>query len=242
MYNQETILREKFLTALLNKKKSLRLYYCDIYKKYESILKTCPNEGLIVELGSGVGFIKDTIPDAITTDIIGYKNIDQIVDATNMPFKNNSVKAFFMCNVLHHVFNPEKMFAEITRCLVPAGKVFIIDQYPGFLSKWIYKFLHNEPFYMHAKNWNFEETANGALAWIIFKRDLNKFNNLFPHLHIVSIKKHSLLIYWLLGGLKPWTLVPGFFYGFIKRVDFFLSEKVSKEFSSALDIQLEKKI
>ena len=44
-----------------------------------------------------------------------------------MPFENTSVDVFFMFDVLHHIGEPRKFFAEADRCLAPAGRIVMIE-------------------------------------------------------------------------------------------------------------------
>src|SRR5262245_20385096 len=52
--------------------------------------------------------------------------------------------------------------------------------------------------------------ANGALAWIVFVRDREKFGRSRPELRIVRYQPIMPLRYWLSGGLRRWNLLPGF--------------------------------
>ena len=147
-----------------------------------------------------------------------------------------------MLNTLLHISNAEALFDEARRCLKPRGRILIIDQYPGWLSYWILKYAHHEPFDKHAKEWVFKTTgplsgANGALCWIIFFRDRMMFKKLFPDLRIASISKHTPLRYWLSGGLKSWCLLSKRFFKLAGIFDSAIS-KMFPELSSFVSIEI----
>ena len=48
-----------------------------------------------VELGSGTSFLKEIDKSILKTDVVDNNDLDLVVDATDMPFKNNEIKSFF---------------------------------------------------------------------------------------------------------------------------------------------------
>ena len=79
-----------------------------------------PEFGLILELGSGGGFAKDVITEIVTSDTLPYKGIDRVIDAANMPFTDESVRAICMNNVFHHIPDVEASCARRAVALFPA--------------------------------------------------------------------------------------------------------------------------
>jgi len=211
------------IRSLIKSKAALYSIYLDYYQKYRSVMERSP-PGLAVELGAGAGFSKEFFPYLEVTDLIPYSGMDRVVDATHMPYAEKSISAFLLTNVFHHIPDVEAFFLDAERCLVPGGRVLIIDQYPGILSKFIYKYAHHEDFDEKVKSWKFSSQgplsgANGALAWNVFFRDRSEFEKLHPNLRIVSINPHSPLIYWFSGGLKSWNLIPKWAVSTFKRMD-----------------------
>src|SRR5215469_5333645 len=173
------------LRRLIQNKAGLRHYYLEAYGRYSQCLQRCPSEGIALELGSGGGFVKELIPEILTSDTLPYSGVDRVIDATKMPFKDGSVKAIFMLNVFHHIPDVGSFLKEAERCLKSAGRLLIVDQHPGWISWPIYRFLHHEGFNSKAEDWRFQSSgplsgANGALAWIVFNRDRDKFQARFP--------------------------------------------------------------
>jgi hypothetical protein len=104
--------------------------------------------------------------------------------------------------------------------------------------------LHHEPFDEFSEKWNFPSSgplsgANGALPWIIFFRDRKKFFSLYPFLRIRRLETHTPLRYWLSGGLKSWSLMPGFLFGLFSFIDSFLI-RVAPGFGSFLFVEIER--
>lgn len=223
-------------------KLALKLFYREAYKKHTDSLKLCPKEGLALELGSGAGFAKKVIPQLITSDIIPYDGIDLVIDATKLPFENSNLRFIAMMNTFHHIPDVAAFFAEANRCLVRGGRLFLLDQHPGYISTPILRFIHHEAFSPAAKDWNIDSSgrlsgANGALAWTFFARVLERFKELFPSLKIVRYTSHTPLRYWLAGGLKSWSLLPGWAFGVATQIDRRLSG-LSLKFGSFVDIEI----
>lgn len=232
------------LRHTIQAKPALRRFYSEIYRKYAASLAECPKRGLVVELGAGAGFAKQSIRDLITSDVIPYEGIDQVVDATRMPFPDGSVRFMAMLNVFHHIPDVTEFLREAERCLVPGGRLFLVDQHPGWISSRVLKYLHHEPFDWHAATWDFPSTgplsgANGALAWIVFVRDRATFEAQFPNFRILRYEPHTPLRYWLAGGLKSWSLLPASGWDIATALDRGLIW-LSPQFGSFTDIELVK--
>lgn len=229
-------------TRRIHDKPGLRAFYEEVYGKFAECVARCPERGMILELGSGGGFLRDVLPEVVTSDLLPYPGIENIVDATNMQFADGSLRAILMLNVFHHIPDCAAFLREASRCLAPGGRVFIVDQYPGWLSTPIYRYVHHEGFAPDAPEWQFASSgplsdANGALAWIVFERDAERFRREFPTLDLVRFAPHSPLRYWLSGGLKWWSLIPSFGVRTAARVDHALA-RVSPKLCSFVDVEL----
>src|SRR5262249_27328163 len=148
-------------------------------------------------------------------------------------------------NVFHHIRDVEAFLHEASRCLVPGGRVLIVDQHPGWISTPIYRYMHHEPFRTDARDWRFESTgplsgANGALAWIVFRRHGPRFDALFQGFELVRYAPHTPFRYWLAGGLKHWSLAPGWTFGMATALDRILAA-MAPETSSFVDVELRKR-
>ncbi|MGA2915010.1 MAG: methyltransferase domain-containing protein [Sedimentisphaerales bacterium] len=218
---QATVLHSQ----IIKEKVFLKNLYTDFYKIFRKSI--APDSCKMIELGSGGGFIKEVIPNAITSDIMNVPNIDMVFSAEQMPFENNSVDAFFMIDVLHHIKKPKVFLAEAQRCLKSGGKMIMIEPANTVWYRLIIKNFHHEVFDTLAE-WEMNKTgrlsdANGALAWIIFQRDREIFESEFKSLRVKSINFHTPFKYILSGGLTYRQFVPSFMYGFVKFLEICLS-------------------
>ncbi|HEY0030656.1 MAG TPA: class I SAM-dependent methyltransferase [Bacteroidia bacterium] len=180
-----------------------------------------------IEIGAGVSFFKKQYPEIISTDIKKADNLDMVVDAQNMPFENNSIRAIYGINCFHHFPNPDLFFNELVRVLEKGGGCVLIDPYYGSVAKRFYKNIFDtETFDMTQKEWNnlslgFMNGANQALSYIVFRRDKKKFEAKYPDLEIVVQKPlNNYMRYILCGGLNFRQILPSFFSPVIKFFEF----------------------
>jgi SAM-dependent methyltransferase len=203
------------IRAAIARKSTLKAIYREFYGYYRDCLQRCPETGAVVEIGAGCGFASEMVPELIATDLIPYPTVDIVLDATQLPFPSRSVRCFLMLNTFHHIADCGRFLEEAARCLVPGGRILIIDQHRGFISTPLLRHFHHEHYDDRAVEWRFDSTgplsgANGALAWIVFVRDREKFERSRPELRIVRYQPIVPLRYWLSGGLRRWNLLPGF--------------------------------
>lgn len=226
----------------IREKSFLNKIYVDFYQIFK---KTKFPKGPIVEIGSGAGFIKEIIPSVITSDVIAGPEIDKVFFADKMHFKDKSISAFLMIDVLHHIKDSEKAFEEMLRCLKPEGKIVMIEPYNSLWGGFIYKHIHPEKKGFDSKaGWKIKgqgrmSDSNPALPWIIFVRDKQIFQKKFPNLKIVRILPHTPLLYLISGGLTRWQFLPSSFYPFVVNLENKLSP-LNKLIGMFVTIELKK--
>ncbi|HUW20906.1 MAG TPA: class I SAM-dependent methyltransferase [Sedimentisphaerales bacterium] len=211
---------------IIQKKPFLKRLYIDFYEEFARAVPDSENK-VLVELGSGGGFIKEVITNVITSDILELPNVDKVFSAAKMPFEDASIDAFFMFDVLHHLTRPRTFFTEALRCLKVSGKIVMIEPANTLWARFVYKNFHHECFDTRA-GWDPEETGplsggNGAMPWIIFTRDRKIFEKQFPSLKIVKMGNHTPLRYLLSGGMTLRQLAPSFAYPLVKAIEYALS-------------------
>lgn len=216
----------------------LRKIYIDFYNKLKPT--DLPN-GPIIEIGSGGGFIKEIIPQVITSDIVKGPDIDLVFSALDLPFADNSISAFLMLNVFHHIKDPERALNEMRRCLKLGGKIIMVEPYNSLWSRFFYKNFHYEGFDTSAK-WKIDgdrrlSDANNALPWIVFVRDREKFLRKFPDLKIYKVEPHTPFGYLISGGLTRESILPANFYSSVKFIEGLLSP-LKKIFSMFATIEV----
>jgi SAM-dependent methyltransferase len=211
---------------IVRQKPFLRKTYLDFYREFQNAFGS-QKDKVLIELGSGGGFLKEIMPEVVTSDILQLPNVDKVFSALAMPFGDSSVDAFFMVDVLHHIPDAELFFREAERCLKGGGRIIMVEPANTPFGRFIWKHFHHEHFDPTA-SWHLEKTgplsvANGAIPWIVFSRDRDIFESKFPALRIIRIRLHTPFRYLLSGGLSFRQLLPSFTYPLIKGIEFLLT-------------------
>jgi len=225
---------------LIKRKLFLRKLYQEWYAIFTSEINRLP-EGLLVELGSGGGFLKEVEPRIICTDIIDLPTNDLTFSALNMPFDDQSVAGLFMIDTMHHIPDSKKFLTEASRILKKGGKLVMIEPANTIWGRFIYRNFHHEPFIPEG-SWTIPSTgplsgANGALPWIVFIRDREIFAKKFPGLKIESIAYLNPFTYLFSGGVSRAQLLPDFAYPIVKYFDRWLP-RISKHFSMFMVLKI----
>jgi SAM-dependent methyltransferase len=218
-------------STVLQEKKMMREVFSEFYTTcidLDNQYFSCSSKKRI-EIGAGVSFFKKNYPEITATDIKKADNLDMVVDAQNMPFENNSIRAIYGINCFHHFPDPNLFFHELERVLQVGGGCVLLDPYYGFVASRFYKNLFaSETFDKTQQEWantelGFMNGANQALSYIVFKRDKKRFEEQYPNLEIVLQKPlNNYLRYLLSGGLNFRQISPSFFSPMIKVVEFLL--------------------
>jgi len=200
---------------IIRKKRFLRDLYREFYGVFRDSLPSTAS-AVVIEIGSGGGFIKEIIPSAQTSDIMPVPGLDLCFSATDMPFSDHTVDCFCMMNTLHHIPDAAAFFRECTRCLRPGGTVVMIEPANTLFSRFIYSRFHHEPFDPKG-GWTLPpggplSMSNQAMPWIIFCRDRDRFEREFPALRIETTTHHTPLRYLLSGGFTCRQLLPDCLY------------------------------
>ena len=197
-----------------------------IYKEWYAMLlketKDCP-EGILLEIGSGGGFLKEVEPSVVTSDILDLPVVDKVFNAEQMPFEDKTLSAIVMVNVFHHIPDVRKFLKESSRVLKKGGKIVMVEPANSPWSRVIYKNLHHEMF-DEKRDWSFPTSgplsgSNQALPYIVFKRDQETFNQEFPEFKVEKIQLHTGLRYLFSGGVSKMQMIPSFLGPVVKLVE-----------------------
>ena len=102
-------------------------------------------ESKIVELGSGLGNIHEVIPNCLRTDLFPNPWIDQIENAYQLSFADESVSDLILTDVFHHLKYPGTALKEFSRVLRKGGRVIMLEPCMSALGLLVYGILHDEP-------------------------------------------------------------------------------------------------
>jgi SAM-dependent methyltransferase len=227
---QRTILHGEIIRS----KPFLKKLYLEWYTELKKLVNYFP-AGRFIELGSGGGFIKELMPDVITSDVMDLPGCDMVFSGDKMPFQDVSVDGIIMVDVFHHIPDSKSFLNEALRILKKGGVIVMSEPCNSVWSRFIYKNFHHEPFITNS-GWSIPSTgplsgANGALPWIVFERDKSLFMDLYPQFEILKIKYHTPLRYLLSGGVSYHQLVPSFMFEIISFIDHLLASKYLSMFA-----------
>jgi SAM-dependent methyltransferase len=205
-----------FRRQLIRKKASLR----SIYEEWYSLIRESLPAGKVLEVGSGPGFLDNVI----TSDVFPLPGLDLALDARRLPFRSSSLHAIVLVDVLHHIPEPREFLTESVRVLQTGGRIIMVEPWVSPWSRFIYGNFHHEPFRPDAESWEFPSggplsAANGALPWMIFKRDRDVFAAEFPDLRIITIRPMMPFRYLLSGGLSKPALAPSWIFPLVLRIE-----------------------
>ncbi len=186
-----------------------------IYREwYELLYASIPDiKGEVLEVGSRTGLIKYFLPEIITSDIADSSLVQLVTNGQSLPFGDAFLRGIIMTNVLHHIQKPELFLNEAARCVKKGGVIAMVEPWANPWSSFIYKRLHHEPYQPEAERWELAEggfmsSANGALPWIMFKRDRKRFETAHSSWEIVRIAPLMPITYLLSGGVSTRCLMP----------------------------------
>ncbi|MEI6493860.1 MAG: class I SAM-dependent methyltransferase [Verrucomicrobiota bacterium] len=132
------------------KKKSLRMAYGRFYAAIAGHIQ--PGlPGLKLELGSGMGNIKQYIPDCITSDLFPNPWLDRVENAYALNFPDGSIGHLILFDVWHHLEYPANALKEARRVLVPGGKIILMEPAMSLVGRLVYGNCHHEPLGFESK-------------------------------------------------------------------------------------------
>jgi SAM-dependent methyltransferase len=208
---------------IIQEKPFLRKFY---HHSYLDLRKSLPVEvdGPVLELGSGGGFLKNYIPNLMTSEILPIPGIDILLDGQRLPFKKGCLRAIVMFDVFHHLPDVRAFLSAAADCVKPGGAIVMLEPWNTAWSRLILRHLHHEPFQPDVSVWQLSDggplsMANQALPWIVFKRDQKKMKQQCPQWHIGKIELKYPFSYLLSGGLAYRSFMPGFLFGFWRVIE-----------------------
>lgn len=208
---------------MIRQKPILRDFYEGVYGFFAEEAGSLP-DGRQVELGSGGGFLKERLPAVETSDVMPVEGVDLCFSALDMPFAERSLAAVYMLDVLHHLPDVARFLDEATRCLVPGGKIVMVEPANTAFARFVYRNFHHEPFEPAATEWRLPEggpmsMANGALPWIVFVRDRARLAEEWPDLSVTRLDHWAPFRYLASGGVSMRQLVPTPLYPAVKAAE-----------------------
>jgi SAM-dependent methyltransferase len=215
---RSTLLRRRIIAE----KAFLRQVYTEWYR---AILAELPAPCThVLEIGSGAGFLKELLPQVVTSEVFALEGVDRVEDATALSFADASLDAIVMTDVLHHIPDVAAFLCEAARTLRLGGRLVMSEPWRTPWSEWFYRNLHHEPFEPGSPTWTLPaggplSSANGALPWIVFERDRDRLAREHPELSLLSVTPSMPLAYLVSGGVSLRALVPGGAYRGVRALE-----------------------
>ena len=203
----------------------LREIYAGFHRLIASQLSQV--SGVTVELGSGIGNIKEVIPNCLRTDLFPNPWLDQTENAYKLSFENSSVSNLILFDVFHHLEYPGLALKEFKRVLKPGGRVIIFDPYISLLGSIVFGLLHHEPVAFNRpitwdapSTWSSTEeryyAAQGNATRVFFG---NKFKQNLADWNVVTRQRFACISYVASGGYSKPQMYPDFALPFMRSVD-----------------------
>lgn len=101
--------------------------------------------GLVVEVGSGIGNIRDVIPGCLRTDLFPSPWLDRTENAYRLSFGDGTVSNLILFDVFHHLRYPGTALEEFRRVLAGNGRVILFEPYVSLLGLVLFGLAHEEP-------------------------------------------------------------------------------------------------
>ena len=209
-----------------NRKPILKILYGDFYRRIAAQLSNLP-ESKTVELGSGLGNIHEFIPNCIRTDLFPNPWIDQIENAYQLSFADESVSDLILTDVFHHLKYPGTALEEFSRVLRKGGRVIMLEPCISALGLLVYGILHDEPIALTKEiEWRAPEgwspnqidyyAAQGNASRIFLGR---RFRNKLGDWRRIKTQRLSAIAYAASGGFSKPQLYPTSALPLIRKIE-----------------------
>jgi SAM-dependent methyltransferase len=212
--------------ARWQRKPALRKAYGLLYRAIAARLRGIP-AGPIVECGSGIGNLKEVIPESLATDLFPEPWLDRTENVYALSFPEGSVAGLVLFDVLHHLEYPGTALREVARVLAPGGRLVVVEPAMGMLGRVVLGLFHKEPLGLGREirweappGWSASQARYYAAqgnAWRIFRKgEIAAPGGL---LRVREVTCSSALPWLLSGGFSGPQLYPLFLFPALERLD-----------------------
>ena len=207
-----------------NSKPLLREIYGSFYR--EIAKHTRPDiPGLTVEVGSGIGSIKDYLPSCLRTDLFANPWLDRQENAYELSFGNQEVANLILFDVFHHLRYPGTAFEQFARVLAPGGRLIVFEPCLSLLGLLVYGVFHHEPLgLLETLPWS-APPGWSPQADTYYAAQGNAYRHFFGHrwtssdFKLIARARLSCLSYVASGGYRGPQLYPDRAYPLMKKLD-----------------------
>lgn len=222
---------------------ALRAAYADLHQRVANAIPPSP-QGPLVELGSGIASLKESIPRVITTDLQPNEGVDRVADAYKLPFEDTSLAAMILIDTWHHLERPMAFLNEASRTLKDHGRIILLEPYISLSGRIVYGPLHPEPIGQPKDiDWTPQPpkirryfAAQGSATWAFFSHHPQPWRE---HWRLIDATRFSCFAYWGTGGFSGPILFNERIYRWIQKRERIL-DRWPKVFAGRCLVVLEK--
>jgi SAM-dependent methyltransferase len=191
---------------------ALRAVYGDIFCDVAARLRP----GRSLEVGSGIGVMKQTIPGLVTSDVVPTSYADRVVSAYALEQGGEPWANIIAMDVLHHLRRPLVFFASAAAALEPGGRLLLVEPAATAWGRRFYRCFHHEPCQPEEVVPPFEfapgedEFANMGMGWSLFEtnRDFTTARLEILGLELTEVAYRDVLAYPATGGFSRPAVLP----------------------------------
>jgi SAM-dependent methyltransferase len=222
-----------------------------IYKTFHELIArnlATQTSGVTIELGAGIGTIKEVIPHCILSDLFPNPWIDCVQNTYCLSLADGSVTNLILFDVFHHLQYPGAALEEFHRVLIPGGRVIIFEPCVSILGRLVYGLFHLEPLglrdaiqWMPPDEWSPRDVdyyAAQGNATRIFLR--GEFQSGLSKWTVVTKRRFSAISYVTSGGYSGPQLYPSFALPIMRLADR-MCDLIPWLFATRLLLVIEKK-
>lgn len=200
------------------RKPVLKKVYRDFYQQIALWTTGTGENGATMELGSGMGNIKEALPQCLTSDLFPNPWLDRVENAYALNWPDSTVQNLILFDVYHHLQHPGRALTEMARVVRPGGRVIIFEPGMGLLPRFIMSLFHHEPLgFGQPIEWDAPEGFDPARhpyyaaqgnSWRAFVRKEGLQQHVLPDWKLVHVGREPGWAWLLCGGLRGPQLYP----------------------------------
>ena len=226
----------------------VRAFYGDVFRTVMGV--TIPGDSL--ELGSGIGVIKDFYPEICTSDIEKTSSyIDLALSCYAIEEGGREWDNLIALDVLHHLTRPLDFFRSAASVLRPSGRIVLMEPAATWMGLLFYRLFHHERIEPARLNPPIQfdvdrkegEFANMGMAVALFQIHHDRMRGILAEmdLELHMIQYRDLVAYPLTGGFRKPQLLPTGCIRALLRAEKAIPQVLLRRLGIRIMIVLEKK-